>query len=531
VAQADAGWHRGDGGGLPVTKEVVTPTMDALVNEGIELNRHYVHMMCTPTRSSFQSGRLPIHVLTQLSSPCDKNGAIPRNMTGIAAQLKKAGYSTHQVGKWDCGMATPHHTPHGRGYDTSLNYFDHGNWMWTEAAWGGSYNHRGDIPLPEETIIDFWDTDKPARTLNGTGYEEYLFRDRMTEIISAHDASTPLFLNYDSKVAHYPQQAPQEYQERFAFITDSVNRRMYHAMVTCLDDNLKNVTTQLKDKGMWENTLMVLSSDNGGYVKDYNGGCNTSTGFGGADSTDSGHGGACFNGEAGANNFPLRAGKYAMFEGGIRVNAFVSGGFLPASVRGTKLDSMIHIVDWYMTFAKLAGLEKVEDPWAAASGLPPIDSLDVWPLVSGATETSPRTEILVNANLLVTTRWKYVRPNQTMIEASWGGAQYPNGSTISEENWIANYNLHCGMTGCLFDLETDYTEQEEVAAANPAVVEQMMERMEELTATIWSPEGGHGNDPKCHSFCEEHYGGFYGPWKELEAWAEVKAQYVSGAAK
>ena len=38
-------------------------------------------------------------------------------------------------------------------------------------------------------------------------------------------------------------------------------------------------------------------------------------------------------------------GKYAMFEGGIRVNAFVSGGFLPASVRGTKLSEMIHIVD------------------------------------------------------------------------------------------------------------------------------------------------------------------------------------------
>jgi len=53
-------------------------------------------MMCTPTRSSFQSGRLPIHVLTQLSSPCDKNGAIPRDMTGVAAQLKTAGYATHQ---------------------------------------------------------------------------------------------------------------------------------------------------------------------------------------------------------------------------------------------------------------------------------------------------------------------------------------------------------------------------------------------------------------------------------------------------
>ena len=69
--------------------------MDALVKSGIELNRHYVHMMCTPTRASFQSGRLPIHVLTRLSSPCDENGAIPRNMTGIAAQLKAAGYGEH----------------------------------------------------------------------------------------------------------------------------------------------------------------------------------------------------------------------------------------------------------------------------------------------------------------------------------------------------------------------------------------------------------------------------------------------------
>jgi hypothetical protein len=46
-----------------------------------------------------------------------------------------------------------------------------GNWMWTEAAWGGSYHDRGDIPLPTDTIIDFWDTNKPASHLNGTAYE------------------------------------------------------------------------------------------------------------------------------------------------------------------------------------------------------------------------------------------------------------------------------------------------------------------------------------------------------------------------
>ena len=63
----------------------------------------------------------------------------------------------------------------------------HGNWMYSEREWLGSYNERTDIPGPNEeltgTIVDFWDTDKPASHLNGTGYEEYLFRDRMLKIL------------------------------------------------------------------------------------------------------------------------------------------------------------------------------------------------------------------------------------------------------------------------------------------------------------------------------------------------------------
>eukprot|EP00966_Prymnesium_polylepis_P228325 5284555-Prymnesium_polylepis.1 len=184
-------------------------------------------MMCTPSRSALQTGRLPVHVITELAGPCDANGAIPRNMTGLAAQLKRAGYATHQVGKWDAGMATPHHTPQGRGYDTSLTYFGHGNWMWSDTEWGGSEDHGA---WPKEGLVDFWDTDKPAAHLNGTGFEEDIFRERMAEILTRHDPSTPLFLNYDSKVAHYPLQAPVEYQARFASIADD-NRRIYHAMV------------------------------------------------------------------------------------------------------------------------------------------------------------------------------------------------------------------------------------------------------------------------------------------------------------
>ena len=46
-----------------------------------------------------------------------------------------------------------------------------------------------------------------------------------------------------------------------------------------------------------------------------------------------------------------------MFEGGIRVAAFVSGGYLPAAARGTKLDGIVHIADWYATLVNLAGVD------------------------------------------------------------------------------------------------------------------------------------------------------------------------------
>jgi hypothetical protein len=122
----DLGW--GDVGfHSPGTPEVLqTPTMDRLVQkEGMELNRHYVHSSCTGTRTSLQSGRFPVHVQTSLKNPEDPSSGMPRNLTGVAEHMKKANYATHYVGKWDVGMASPKHTPKGRGYDTSLNYFEH----------------------------------------------------------------------------------------------------------------------------------------------------------------------------------------------------------------------------------------------------------------------------------------------------------------------------------------------------------------------------------------------------------------------
>ena len=93
------------------TPEVQTSTMDRLVAEGIELTRFYAYHMCSPSRSSLMSGRLPMHVNVVNDDPTIYNASestgtgagIPRNMTGLASKLKSAGFATHMVGKWDAG--------------------------------------------------------------------------------------------------------------------------------------------------------------------------------------------------------------------------------------------------------------------------------------------------------------------------------------------------------------------------------------------------------------------------------------------
>ena len=132
----------------PPTKEVVTPTIDGLVKEGLELDQHYAFKFCSPSRSCLMSGRLPIHVNDLNDQPSFYNpqdpvsgfAGIRRNMTGLATKMKLAGYAAHQVGKWDAGMATPDHIPTGRGFDTSFGYFHHTNDFYTEIAGGGQCN-------------------------------------------------------------------------------------------------------------------------------------------------------------------------------------------------------------------------------------------------------------------------------------------------------------------------------------------------------------------------------------------------------
>ena len=84
-------------------------------------------------------------------------------------------------------------------------------------------------------------------------------------------------------------------------------RRVYHAMVAYLDDQLDNITGTMVALGLWERMLMVLTSDNGGFVKSPEGGCVTSRSTPKSPWSDRGHGTACFDGEAVSTSARARA--------------------------------------------------------------------------------------------------------------------------------------------------------------------------------------------------------------------------------
>lgn len=125
---------------LEAGDDIKTPNIDRLVANGLELNRMYADRICSPSRSSLQTGRLPIHVNVQnvfpeVHNPSDLEGGyqgIPVSMTGMAEVLRSAGYRTHAVGKWDVGMATEKHSPWSRGYETWLGYWHHSNDYWSQ---------------------------------------------------------------------------------------------------------------------------------------------------------------------------------------------------------------------------------------------------------------------------------------------------------------------------------------------------------------------------------------------------------------
>ena len=499
LGHGDAGWtypaHE------PPPAWVQTPNLDALAADGRVMDRHYVHYTCTPSRSSLQTGRFPVHVQTTLANPEQPNAGVPRNMTGIAAKLRDQGYKTHMVGKWDAGMASPDHTPRGRGYDTSLHYFSHKNDYFTQRAM------QSDCSDPVESVgefVDLWADDGPARTVNGTGYLEDIFAEEALRVVEGHDPEDPLFLFFAPHVAHVPLQVPEDRLQRFRALTKGDDERIcasqtyyvnptdgknyackaqYAAMVNYLDEHIGRIVEALKARGMWDSTLMVLSSDNGGPLKLV---------------------------ESAATNYPLRGGKYSPFEGGIRAAAFLSGGAIPAHLRGVPLRTTAHIADWYTTFCGLAGADP-RDARAERSGLPPVDGVDLWPEISGR-NPGPEAlrEIPVDNNTIIVGDYKLITGTPSVLFNVWTPPDFPNAT--SKDDPIL-HTLDC-REGCLFDVAADPGEREDLAS-EPGFTPTVRHLEQRLAA---HRPGFYSNDERGRDACPPGTPGLCACWAARHTW-------------
>lgn len=528
----DLGWN-GFNFSSGSNPEMHAPAMEKLAREGVILDRHYVYPFCAPSRAAFLTGRVPGHGVFQWNPQPTQPSGVNLNLTMLPGLLKKAGYRTHQVGKWHLGFAAPQWMPTSRGFDTSFGFLFGGEDQFNSCsacanninAPDGSHFSNKSITCPananlcnrkcpEEGGVDLWIANEsfsaPAKGYNGT-YTTYLWSEEAKRIID-ESGPDPFFMYLALHNVHQPVEAPPEMLEPFPsenYNSTNMDRRYYNAMHFSVDRVLANVTQALTQKGILNNTIIVVSTDNGGTFE---------------------HGGDV----PGSSNFPLRGHKYSFFEGGCRGAAFVYSPMLPAELRGTRSQSLMHITDWYVTFCKMAGLASCEEQKDGVR----VDGVDVWDLL--VTKSRPpsswhaqggpskdeivlsvgtnKNKAVLKSGAMISWPWKIIVGSQTMGD---GWAAQLAGSTPRVP---APKEKAC-RKACLFKIDIDERERHELSAVYPETASLLLSRFRNLSAWMDAPngdenplsfEGAYKVQPKANQAAAcaqmDANGGFWGPW-------------------
>jgi uncharacterized sulfatase len=343
------------GGGVAGGR-VPTPNIDRLAAEGASFTQAYSGTgTCAPSRAMLMTGRYPTRtgfeftpvpngmgrVVSLVANDMDRGGppveydaeraamspeylaqGLPGEEVTVAEMLKERGYHTVHIGKWHLGRSETSR-PTAQGFDESLlmasGLFlpeDHpevvnakldfdpiDKFLWASMQFAASYN-SGDWFEPGGYLTDYW-------------------TDESLKVIEAN-RNRPFFLYLAHWGVHTPLQATREDYEAVGDIKPH-RLRVYAAMLRALDRSVGRVMQKLKDEGLDDNTLIVLSSDNGG------------AGYIGLPQV----------------NAPYRGWKITLFEGGIRVPLFMRwpGRIAPS----TSVETPVAHIDVTPTLAAVAG--------------------------------------------------------------------------------------------------------------------------------------------------------------------------------
>lgn len=536
----DMGWGDVTFDGGDGSANIQHPNFNKLAGEGVKLDRAYAYSWCCPSRSSILSGRMPTRVNVNKTNEVMRTNAsstpynmigngIPAGMSGMGLKMKEAGYDTFYHGKWGVGYMWKEQMPKARGFDHFFGYLQDTVSYWTQQRTpNASELDSGCETMDEFTdpyITDLWMSNKegvdgPADLRNGTGWIDFQFLDESLKAINHHNTLNPLFLLHAFHSVHNPLDPPMALMEEYVNIVDPT-RRAYASMVNFCDSAVGDMVDALKTKNMWENTILVVTSDNGGPI------------YAGFESGNRNKPLEWLFG--GASNLPLRGSKTSEFEGGLRVKSFVSGGIIPEKMRGVTVDSYVHVSDWYATFCELAGVDKFDD-MAFEHNLPPVDSISQWPMLSGShsEDHEPlRTEMHISATALIDHEWKLLTgrdmdvcqashgldnasfPVETLPFSYYGVGYGPNAYVGSYPEYMRT--MSC-PNGCLWNIQDDPNESYECGAQFPEVLEKMKRKLAKLNADhLFIPYRG-PEDVEFAACRRMHDAGFTGPYTNVSEW-------------
>jgi arylsulfatase B len=412
IVADDLGWNDVSfhGGDIP------TPNLDSLAANGVTLDRFYVSPNCSPTRAGLLSGQHAVRLGLDRAviQPWDSLG-IPPAVRLLPEWLAEVGYQHRAViGKWHLGNKCLEHHPLHNGFTTFY----------------GSYNGQVDYYTHQTQGQLDWHRD--FDTSLDVGYVTDLLADEAIRFIE-QQTTAPFLLYLPFTAPHTPLVAPEHCLDRFP--TFEGNRRLYAAMVSCLDDAIGRVVQALEDQHLLDNTLLFFTSDNGGQ-----------TAFG-------------------ADNTPLKGRKGETWEGGIRVPAFVHW---PAGLSGGRVVSTpLSYIDVLPTLVHIADITPDVD--AVLDGM---NALDVW----AGTGTLPERSLFSftgpeedERTAVILGNWKLVRIGPSVLQ-----------DPIPEATTLGLYNL-----------DEDPQEATNLADKDPSLVDSLVE----ITRQFLSLRPALGIDP------------------------------------
>lgn len=374
--------------GFTGSTQIKTPHIDALSNSGVTFTQGYVSApVCGPSRAGLMTGRNQVNFgfdnnpIVNLPQYDKDYIGLPVDEKTIADRLSELGYVNGLIGKWHLGEKEQFN-PTKRGFDEFWGYL------------GGGHNYfptkpNGD-PYPNKIISNF-KTPQPITYITDDKGDECV------DFIDRHkDESFFLYASFNAP--HAPMQATEDDLALYAHVAN-LKRRTYCAMVHRLDINVGRIIDELKKQKVYDNTVIVFLSDNGG---------------------------PCFQNSS--LNAPFRGSKGILLEGGIRVPFAIS--YANRIKAGSHYDYPISSLDLTPTFVALAGGE--------ISAKDKLDGVDIYPFITGKKPGVPHETMMWRFTISAGIRqgdWKLIRmPDRLpmLFDLSKDIAEQHN---VAKDNW------------------------------------------------------------------------------------------------